>query len=100
MRSKSLYFIIALILLGRVHGQFKITEFLASNENSITDEDSEKSDWIEITNTTAEAFNIGGWHLTDNKSILNKWTFPSLDVPPQSRLIVFASGKNRSLGDK
>ena len=26
--------------------------------------------------------------------------FPSLDVPPQSRLIVFASGKNRSLGDK
>lgn len=100
MRSKSLYFIIALILLGRVHAQFKITEFLARNENSITDEDSEKSDWIEITNTTAEAFNIGGWHLTDNKSILNKWTFPSLDVPPQSRLIVFASGKNRSLGDK
>ena len=76
MRSKSLYFIIALILLGRVHAQFKITEFLARNENSITDEDSEKSDWIEINNTTAEAFNIGGWHLTDNKSILNKWTFP------------------------
>ena len=82
-----------------MYTQFKITEFLARNENSITDEDSEKSDWIEITNTTAEAFNIGGWHLTDNKSILNKWTFPSLDVPPQSRLIVFASGKNRSLGD-
>ena len=94
--SKSLYFILALVLITKSLADFKISEFLASNENGLSDEDLDHSDWIEITNTKNEALNIGGWHLTDDKSNKKKWMLPPIDIAPQETIIVFASGKNRN----
>ena len=42
-----------------------ISEFMASNHNSITDEDGDHPDWIEILNPDAATANMGGWALTD-----------------------------------
>ena len=94
--SRSLYFILALVLITKSFADFKISEFLASNENGLSDEDSDHSDWIEITNTKNETSNIGGWHLTDDKSNKKKWILPPIDIAPQETIIVFASGKNRN----
>ena len=74
--SKSLYFILALVLTTKSFADFKISEFLASNENGLSDEDSDHSDWIEVTNTKNETLNIGGWHLTDDKTNKKKWVLP------------------------
>lgn len=72
-----------------------ITEFMASNQDSISDEDGFKADWIEIHNPDATAVEMEGWSLTDNASQLRKWVFPAVSIPPKGFIIVFASSKNR-----
>lgn len=73
-----------------------ISEFLASNSNGLNDEDGDSSDWIEIHNPDSTAVNMTGWHLTDDDLDLTKWAFPNVTIPANGRLLVFASGKNRS----
>ncbi|MGI9429264.1 MAG: CotH kinase family protein, partial [Bythopirellula sp.] len=73
-----------------------ITEFMASNDQTLLDGDGNSSDWIEIHNPTTSAFDLSGWHLTDDATDLNKWTFPDLpqsDLAPGEHLVVFASGQ-------
>ncbi|MDB6174040.1 MAG: hypothetical protein JWL59_3351 [Chthoniobacteraceae bacterium] len=73
-----------------------ISEFVASNWNGINDEDLESSDWMELWNPTATAVDLSGWHLTDDLGLPMKWRFPSRILQAGGRLIVFASGKNRT----
>jgi hypothetical protein len=75
--------------------QFVITEFMAANSSTITDEDGAYSDWVEIYNTGATSANIGGWYLTDNAGNLTKWQFPATNIAPHSFIIVWASSKNK-----
>lgn len=72
-----------------------ITEIMALNSNGLKDEDNEYSDWIEIYNPGETAVNLSGWHLTDDKELLQKWTFPEIILSSDSYLIVFASDKNK-----
>lgn len=74
-----------------------ISEFLASNGNSLLDQDGHSSDWIEIYNSGAATVDLGGWFLTDDEDRLDRWQFPvPSPLPPRSFLIVFASGKDRA----
>ena len=73
-----------------------ISEFMASNDSTVPDEDGEFSDWIEIINEGNESNDIGGYHLTDDEDDLTKWTFPRIVMAPNSRIIIFASGKDRT----
>jgi hypothetical protein len=72
-----------------------ITEFMAVNHDTIKDEDGESSDWIELYNPTPATLSLLGYHLTDDLAKPGKWTFPAVSIPPESYLVVFASGKNR-----
>ena len=72
-----------------------ISEFVASNESSLTDEDGDSPDWVEIHNPTQEVINLNGWYLTDDLNDLEKWEFPSVELAPGSYMAVFASGKDR-----
>ncbi len=73
-----------------------ISEVLASNTSGITDEDGDDSDWIELSNTSGAAVDLGGWHLTDDATQLEKWTFPNITLNPGGELLVFASDKDRA----
>ena len=73
-----------------------ISEFMAVNTNSIQDEDDAYEDWIEIQNTGTGTVDLAGWHLTDESSNLDKWTFPSTNIAPGGFVIVFASNKDRA----
>jgi hypothetical protein len=73
-----------------------ITEFMASNSNTIDDEDGTASDWIEITNLDSSAVNLEGWFLTDDAALLQKWIFPSTLLTSGQSIVVFASDKNRN----
>ena len=73
-----------------------ISEFMASNQDTIEDEDGDNEDWIEISNQGDSAVNLGGWYLTDDADDLNKWAFPRIVLDPGAQLLVFASNKNRS----
>lgn len=85
-------------LAGRLLAQPVISEFLASNWATWRDEDGDLTvDWIEIYNPGPEEVNLLDWSLTDDINLPRKWVFPSTNMPPDSYLIVNASGKDRAV---
>jgi|GEM_PF-5659056 len=91
LRLLTIILLFALPSFAGVH----ISEFMASNDNTLLDVDGDSSDWIELYNDSTQAVDLAGWHLTDTATNLTRWTFPTTIVPPQGFLVVFASGKNR-----
>jgi hypothetical protein len=73
-----------------------ISEFLAENSHGVKDEDGDRSDWIELLNTSSSIANLEGWFLTDDPANLTKWPFPAITLDTGSYLLLFASGKNRT----
>src|SRR5688572_4298102 len=94
---------LTLLLLGLclsqadASAQVIISEFVAENAASATDEDGDHPDWIELLNTTAEEVNLDGWFLSDDPGTPMKWRFPAVTIPGRAYLVVFASEKNRAL---
>ncbi|MFP6876421.1 MAG: CotH kinase family protein, partial [Roseibacillus sp.] len=76
-----------------------ISEFLADNDNTIDDEDCKSSDWLEIFNATANPVDFGGWFLTDDPAMLTKWQIPTLVLAANQRKLIFASGKDQTVGE-
>ena len=78
-----------------------LTEFLAKNQAGLTDEDGQAADWIEIHNPHTVPLDLGGYHLTDSKANPKRWTFPDgTQLAPGAYMVVFASGKNRTVAGK
>lgn len=92
-----LFLIIVFLSVSQLMADPIISEFLASNDSELADEDGDFSDWIEIHNPDATAVDLTGWHLTDSATKLDKWTFPSVSVPAGGYLVVFASDKDRAV---
>jgi hypothetical protein len=57
--------------------QLAINEFMAKNDGTVTDQDGEYEDWLEIYNNTSSAINLGNVYLSNNISDLLKWRFPN-----------------------
>ncbi|HLA55142.1 MAG TPA: CotH kinase family protein, partial [Flavobacterium sp.] len=74
-----------------------INEVLASNTNSVTDEDGSHEDWVEIYNTGASAVNLNGFGLSDESANLLKWTFPNVTLNSHAYLRIWCSDKNRAV---
>ena len=74
-----------------------ITEFMASNTQTLIDEDGDYSDWIEIYDPCLPSVDLNGWYLTDDPGDLTKWRFPSVQLIRGGFITVFASGKNRAV---
>ena len=74
-----------------------ISEFVASNDDGLLDQDGDSSDWIEIFNAGPDDVNLEDWHLTDDEDELNKWAFPDHVLSVGEFLVVHASGKDRSV---
>ena len=75
----------------------RINEFMASNTDSIEDEDRETSDWIELINLGTNSVNLLNWGLTDDRSRPFRWRFPATNLSAGATMIVFASNKDRKI---
>jgi hypothetical protein len=73
-----------------------ISEFLAVNENSIRDEDGDRSDWLELHNTGGEPADLEGLVLQAGG---DQWRIPEVVLSPFETLVIFASGKDRTTGE-
>ncbi len=50
-------------------------------------------DWIELYNDGNKAVELGGWHLTDKRTNLTKWTFPaSAKIAANGYILVYCTG--------
>ena len=67
------------------------SEFMAANANGLKGEDGDRSDWIEILSSSSASVSLALWSLTDDAAQHTKWTFPSLSLGANQRLLVFAS---------
>ena len=73
-----------------------INEVMPANSITLSDEDGEFSDWIELYNHGADTIQLKNYGLSDVDSIFPKWYFPELVLNPSDFLVVYASGKERS----
>ncbi|MFC1528992.1 CotH kinase family protein [Candidatus Latescibacterota bacterium] len=71
-----------------------INEIMSSNTLTISDKDSEYTDWLEIFNPGNTPIDLTGYGLSDRPSNPYKWVFPDIVINPGQYLLVFASGKD------
>jgi len=72
-----------------------LNEIVASNQNSLRDEDGNSPDWIEIYNTSSSIVNLQGFSLSDDIEDPHKWTFETGQIAGGDHIITFASDKDR-----
>lgn len=75
-----------------------VNEVQSANSSTISDEDGDESDWIEIHNAGGTALNLLDYGLSDDTALPFKWTFPEYYLQPGQYLVVFASDKDRKTG--
>ena len=76
-----------------------ITEVLAANTRTVTDDRGRYSDWIELHNPTATPVSLAGYTLTDDPDEPDKWALPVITLAPGGYLLVWASGADRMRAD-
>ena len=79
-------------------GSIVINEFMADNETSVTDQDDEYDDWIELYNNTDTDISLQGWYLTDDAAEPDMWVFPDVSIPANGYLIVWADNDEEQDG--
>lgn len=75
-----------------------INEVQSANSSTISDEDGDHPDWIEIHNAGGQSLDLLNYGLSDDPALPFKWTFPSYSLQPGQYLVVFASDKDRKTG--
>jgi len=76
-----------------------ISEFVASNDSSLIDDNGNSTDWIEIYNSGSQAINLLGYRLTDSPSNSSKFVFDGVHLGAGEFLVVFAGeDENPSFG--
>jgi hypothetical protein len=91
-----IFCLLFLLLPVKLFPQLLINEFSSANISGLADEDGEYNDWIELFNNSSSAINLAGYHLSDEASLLKKWTLPAISLKPLSYILIFASDKNRT----
>ena len=73
-----------------------LNEIMASNGMTISDEDGDYPDWIEIYNPGPNSINLEGYGLSDDPLDIRRWIFPGVTLSANQFLLIYASGKNRT----
>ncbi len=71
-----------------------INEIATTNTGYLDDQFSENPNWIEIINAYPSSVDIGGYTITDDTAVWNKWVMPTLVLSPGARKIIYLSGRN------
>lgn len=79
-----------------------INEFMASNDQTIADENGEFDDWIEIYNPNAFSVDLAGYYISDDLTNLTKYQIPANSteavIPALGFLLIWADNAD-SQGD-
>lgn len=95
-KARALFFCISFCLIfftSALNASIVINEIVASNEESLLDDQGNTSDWIELYNSSSAPINLKNWYLSDKMNTPLKWQFPEVTIEGRAWLIVFASGE-------
>lgn len=92
---KVLGFVLLSGILPATAQNLRLNELMSSNAAVLADEDGDYPDWIELYNAGSTTVVLEDYALSDDPEEPFRWIFPDIAIPPNSYLIVFASGKNR-----
>ena len=87
-----LFFLV--IQVNESKAQLIINEIQSSNIRSITDQNGEFGDWVELFNSGTTSLNLNGYGLSDDPDKPLLFQFPDMTIPAQSRILVFATDTN------
>ena len=87
--------VLILLLSSFSFSQVVINEGCNKNYSTLQDEDGDYEDWIELYNAGSTTIDLYNYHLTDNISNPDKWTFPHLNIAPGAYEIIYCSSKDR-----
>ncbi len=76
-RAEYEYHTITAMVSNPTVGDLVINEFMASNDATVSDQDGEFDDWIELYNNGTDAINLEGYFLSDDGEDLQQWAFPA-----------------------
>jgi hypothetical protein len=82
------------LIVNETFGQLVINEGCNKNYSTISDEDGDFEDWIEIYNSGATAIDLFNYSLSDNSNP-GEWVFPHQVIQPNQFILVFCSEKDR-----
>lgn len=92
---KTLFTLASLVAVFATNAQVIINEYSCSNTNGPVDSYGDNSDWVELHNIGATAFDLSGYYLSDNNNNLAKWEIPAgASVPPGGYMMVYASKRD------
>lgn len=96
MNRVSLIFVTIILLLGEnVKSQnLQLNEVVSQNYNGLESFEGKNEDWIEVYNNSTDTIQLQNYFLSDDEFELQKWQFPSLEIYPNSFLVIFASNEN------
>ncbi len=93
--------VFALFLAPSLDAQVLINEFSASNLHGFVDSFGKTEDWIELYNTSDQAVDLSGWHLSDKESKPGKWTFPEGSmIEANGYLVAYCSGRDAFVNEE
>lgn len=76
-----------------------INELMPLNSATVTDQDDEYDDWIELYNNSEATIDLSGYYLSDNDNYLTKWRFPDgTTIEGKGYLIVWADNDTLQTG--
>jgi len=88
--------LVCFLLLHHIgFSQIVINEGCNKNYLSVSDENGDASDWIELYNSGMTPVNLNGYALSDKPTVPNMWIFSNLNIPAGGFTQVFCSQKNR-----
>lgn len=90
-------FFILFLTLNSPDAQVVINEVMSANDHTIEDQDGDSSDWLELFNSGTNAKNLAGYYLSDDPGELYKWELPDVVLGPHEYLLIFCSGKDRTI---
>lgn len=90
------FLFLCLLIFNSSRAQVVINEICPSNISNKLNENGEYDDWIEIYNDGSSPVNMGGYGLSDEIAKPYKFVFPYFELGPGQRVLVFASGINRT----
>lgn len=78
-------------------GDVVINEVMASNSQTIPDENGQFYDWIELYNRSDQDIDLAQWGLSDRADGGSRWAFPNKTIlPAHGYIVVYCAGKNAS----